>query len=706
MIRKLMIMLVSAAICLSGIIPVLAQGDYPYVWISPPESIYEKLHLHRWIWATPQDYEKVTGKRIEKYNESPLLRSKVAAGELPPVEERLPEEPLVVNPYEDIGEYGGMAHIIARSSGSSIWPSGALVTLKPIEALLRPNLGLHGKDPRPVPNVPNTAKGWRIGKDYRNITLYLRKGMKWSDGEPFTADDIVFYYEDVLQNKDLTPAIPGKLKLKGKLWELKRIDEYTIRFDFATPNPWILYYLATWGAEDWIRFPKHYLQKFHIKYNPNADELAKKEGFDYWYEVFLAEVDIRPPGFPGVDAYVVTKMTSTTLIYERNPYYWKVDIEGNQLPYIDRIYAKVFTDSETAEAFRATGGVDFSTDTSVANYPLYMEGAEKSNYRVLIYPATNIASTYGSIIINQTYRDDLVLRDIFRDVRFRRALSMAIDRDEMNDVFFFGKAKPRSGLAPWPSSIFYIPGIEKLYAEYNSEKSNRLLDEMGLEWDKKHEYRLRPDGKKLSITIDIPTGTWEGVNQVSIGEMYVKYFRKIGVDTELKVETGELYDVRVLGNKAQLNLDEAMSTGDDNLIVNPGSLVFYPNWAENAFCPLWKVWYLTDGEKGEKPEGSSGEELLKNMKKWEQLKVTVDEEERIRLGKDIIRSAVENVWIIGYIGAVPVPWIVRNNLRNVPPTGQSGGAAGTAIGGDYLYGEQFFFRGPLFEGQKRQLDLR
>jgi len=690
-IRKLMIILLSVAICLVGVIPVLAQDDYPYTWTSTPDSAYKGEH--RWVWATPQDYEKVTGKRIERYNESPMLRTKVAAGELPPVEERLPEEPSVVNPYEGIGEYGGIVHT-ASNSPRSLGQAG---NLNNWEAPLRPEVGLHLDSARPRPNVPNVVKDWKLSKDYRSIILYLRKGMRWSDGEPFTADDIVFWYEDVLLNKEITPAIDSRWIIGGEVWKLKKIDDYAIRLEFAGPFPWVLYNLATWGPEAMTRNPKHYLKQFHPRYTPKEklEKMVKEAGFDHWYELFLERQNRHVTiDKPTLLPYVLKTRSTTLLTLERNPYYWKVDTQGNQLPYFDGISVKVVIDPEVSESMTITGEFDFSWGCSTANYPMYMENAEKGNYRVLLYPYANRAG-FLCVSINQTYKKDLALRKIFRDKRFRQALSVAIDREEMNEVLYHGRGRPMPSTV-LPCSMFYLPEFDEAYTEYDPEKANALLDEMGLNWDENHEYRLRSDGKRLSVIFDIIPGIHEGQDAVATAEMLVKYWREIGIDIMIKSVSGELFNARVLGNEHQLSLWGGSTTTDDNLVMAPHHYVLWHMWSDAGYGPLWVTWYLTKGERGERPP----EELIEVTKKWEKILVIIDEQERVRLGREIFRWNAENILTIGLVGMVPGPEIVRVNLRNVPPTGLDGGIAGTFLI-DYYWPEQFFFKGPLFEGQKR-----
>jgi len=204
MARKLTAVLLEVGLCLMGVIPGLAQKGY----------------------STLAEYEKLTGKRIEKFNEAPMLKVKVAAGELPPVEERLPEEPLVVEPLEEIGQYGGTLRGGVRAPTGG----GAETVTARVQHLfmLSPDLNTV---------IPNIAKGWDLSNDYKTLTVYLRKGMKWSDGVPFTADDIMFWYNDILLNDELTPVKPKAWSPGGKLVKVKKIDDYTVRFQFAIPYP-------------------------------------------------------------------------------------------------------------------------------------------------------------------------------------------------------------------------------------------------------------------------------------------------------------------------------------------------------------------------------------------------------------------------------------------------------------------------------------
>jgi len=219
------------------------------------------------------DYQELTGVEITRFNESPDLAELVEQGKLPPVEERLPEAPPVLEPFEEIGEYGGTI----RDCGKSWWP-------KTYEPLVRCD-----KDRREL--RPNVAKSWEISDEGRIFTFYLRKGMKWSDGEPFTAEDIMFWFEDIICNEELHPVFHPWLEIGGKRGTVEKIDDYTVRFRFQEPYGYFINVVANCDILPYA--PKHYLVQFHPKYTPEEElnKIVREEGFDFWYQLFHQKWD-------------------------------------------------------------------------------------------------------------------------------------------------------------------------------------------------------------------------------------------------------------------------------------------------------------------------------------------------------------------------------------------------------------------------------
>lgn len=617
--RRLMVMLLTVALCLLSVAPALTQGQY----------------------ATIEEYEKATGKRITKFEEVPALRVKVAAGELPPVKERLSEEPMVVIPVEKIGQYGGTWH---RVDIRAVTAAASRINYEPIVRWAR--------DGKTI--VPNVAKKWEISENGKVFTFYLRKGMKWSDGHPFTAEDILFWYQDILLNKELTPVFPRWLTTAGNPVKVEKIDDYTVRFRFTQPYGLFLQY-ATQNGEFW--HPKHYLKNFHPKYVPKEkiEKLAKKEGFTYWYQLFPNLDDFRKnPELPTIRNWKVkVPPPATRVIYERNPYYWKVDPSGKQLPYIDRITYDLVEDVEMANMKAVMGEVDMQLrHMSFTNYPLFMENREKGGYRVLKWKAGESGAT---AFLNQTLKGDPVLRELIQNRKFRTALSLAINREEINELIYLGMAEPVEGVL-LPESLWDNKELLEPYT-YNPEKAKKLLDEIGLKWDKDHKYRLRPDGKVLSLTIEVLTAF---PTLVDAFDLVRSYWEAIGIKTAVKPLSYDIWWPRIYSSEYQVA---------GYLMTRVGWLTYardyVPNDRSTYWGPLYGLWYISGGKSGIEPTGDA----RKVQEIYDEIRKTVDEEKRKHLSEEILRIACENIWSIPTAGFYPQPVIVKKSFRNVPQEG-------------------------------------
>ncbi len=586
------------------------------------------------------DYEKLTGKKITKFNEAPQLAELVKQGKLPPVEQRLPKNPLVVTPYEEIGEYGG--------TWRRTW-SGLSDSPGPYK-LCSEHLVMFNKDGTKI--LPNVAESWKVSRDAKVYTFKLREGIKWSDGIPLTTEDVMFWYEDILLNKELTPTIPTWLIAGGKPCKIDKIDTYSFRVTFEEPSPLFLISIGKMGGGHTFFAPKHYLKQFHPKYTPKEklDELVKKEGLQNWYQLFSNKNDfLQNPELPVIYPWRTTTPHTVTLqVMERNPYYWKIDPAGNQLPYIDRITHLLLQSGETAVLKAIAGEVDMQErGLALADYTLLMENRTKGDYRVLRWPQGTGASP--AILLNQNVKDP-VLRKIFEDRRFRFALSLAINREEINQLFYLGLGEPRQA-SIISGAPFYDPEWEKAYAEYNPKKANEYLDKMGLTKRDKDGFRLRPDGKTLAITIE-----YSGERPYM--EVIKKYWENIGIKVALKPLERSLYVTRARAGE----LEVGVWGFDRNVAVlsDPGHLLGMV--AEAPWAPLYATWYTTGGKGGEEPRG----DIRKIYELWDKVKVTGDEKQRNRYFKEIINLHKKNIWMIGLVGEVPQLIVVKNNFRNIP----------------------------------------
>ena len=581
-----------------------------------------------------------------QYHESPQLAQLVKEGKLPAVEKRLPKEPLVIKPVEEVGQYGGTWRRIAIGPGDA----GIISNRLSYENLVR-----WSPDGKTV--VPNVAKSWEASKDGKSFTFHLRDGMKWSDGQPFTADDILFWYQDVLLNEELTPTFPTWLCTRGVPGKVEKVDTNTIRFSFAHPYGLFPMMLAGPVGGGITQYPKHYLKNFHPKYVPKAEleKAAKAAGFDLWYQFFWDRQSWQNPSCPRIWPWIPKRVPpSTPVVCERNPYYWKVDTKGNQLPYIDNISFDIVSDIETLNVKAVAGEVDMQLRHILwENYTLYMTNRKQGDYRVLKW--TSAEGSNALLMFNLNDKDP-VLRKLIEDRRFRIALSQAINRDEINEICYLGMGEPRQA-AVIKESPYYEEEFAKAYAQYDPARANKILDEMGLMKRDKEGFRLRPDGKTLSLTIEYAPvfGPWRDVVA-----MVKKYWETVGVKTIVKEESRDLFSPRAMAG----DLDVGVWTMDRCFTPLIEMLYWMPiegGTPPSTGIQYWR-WYRTRGKEGEKPPA----EIQKIYELYDKIIEAIDDSERIRLAKEIMRINAENIWNIGLVGGLPHIVIVKNNFRNVP----------------------------------------
>ncbi len=616
------------------------------------------------------------------YNEAPMLRAKVAAGELPPLDQRLPEEPTVLEPLEAIGQYGGelnVFHTTPRPHNDLGTECGAV--------LLRVS-----EDGSTV--YGNIAKGYKLSEDGKSITLYLRKGLKWSDGMPFTADDILFTFEDMLWNEDV-PDTWNRLPLYKRI---EKIDDYTVRLEGDVPYYSAPLLIAPGEGIGWRFFkPKHFLKKYHIKYNSDANELAKEEGFETWSQALSYWNSWSPQkvGVPTLSPWVLTKFTPSTKIFERNPYYWKVDTAGNQLPYVDRVICHI-VDTELYHLKIISGEADVAfTRTTFENYPLYKENAEAGNYRVILLDSTMCADPGLPLNLNE---ENPVLRKIYRDVRFRRALSLAINRDEINESLFFGLAVPRQCTA-LPSSSFYKEEWAQAYAQYDPDGANRLLDEMDLTKRGKQGFRIGPDGEELLLMVEYASD----LVSTSLLELVKEYWEAVGVKLILKTRERSFWSERRQSSKHGIMATPVKDANEPTLWSSSIEL----NWSRGgspytSYAWEWGLWLEAEKEiksgakslqdfEGDKMPGEEPPEDVKEFNRWvdKWMATPYGSKEYRELAEKIFDFHAENVFIIGTVGLTPWVWVAKNYVGNVPM--KSAAHVGWT-GGYNVYGEQLFIK--------------
>lgn len=643
---RLVLGLIGAFIFLSIVIQVLSSLSLGLsgTGLSTPEQLasmdeYQRIkpqaaRIHR-VTEWPEGMPKV-------FHQAPELDAAVKAGKLPPVDQRLPENPQVIVPPDQIGPYGG----IWTRFGTGPKDVGILRHRITYEGLVR-------WDPMGRTILPNLASKWLVEDEGRSYTFFLRRGVRWSDGTPFTANDILFWYNHVLLNKDLTPRVSPKLRQGKKVVKVDKLDEFTIRFRFAEPNGLFLKYMASGLGYDILNFPAHYFKQFHPAFN-TEDELnarLKDTRFDFWYQLFKARASWRNPEIPRVWAWVITKPPpAMPAVCRRNPYYWKVDPEGNQLPYIDKLHFELY-DVETINLKVINGEAGMQNrHLHFENYQLFMANRHKGGYKVMHWVDGGVGTL--ALCPNQNHKDP-VLREIIQDKRFRWALSLAINRNEINQAFYFGVGTPRQ-VAPPETSEFYVPSFEKAFTKYDPKEANRLLDEMGLSRRNLEGIRLMPNGEMLDLTIEASTNVGGG----HMLQMVAAYWREVGIKATFKLEARQLYDVR---RKALLH-DVAVWKGQGEIIPVLDPRFFFPFSNSSLQAVSWAKWYRSGGKKGAEPP----EDVKKCINLYRQITRTADEQEQVRLFKEIIALNEKNLWVIGTVGDVPQIFVVQKAFRNVP----------------------------------------
>lgn len=594
------------------------------------------------------------------FNEAPQLAELVKQGKLPPVAERIGQDPIVVQPLHEIGRYGGTWHRGFTGPGDK-WNGYRAAGMDTL-------IGWHYTAAKQVPNI---AKSWEFSDDGRVLTLHLRRGMKWSDGEPFTADDFVFWFEDMYGNDELMPVKPVDMSINGNPGRLEKIDDYTIRFVFPDPYFLLVDKLAGAGplggqavmglSANGTYAPAHYLKQFHPKYADPAelDRLVQEAGVDNWVTLFKQKNDwTLNPDLPVITPWkTVSPINSTTWRLERNPYSIWVDTEGNQLPYIDEIVMTLAENLEVLNLRAIAGEYDFQArHIDLSKLPVFLENQEKGNYRVYLD-----LGDYGSdmcIYINQSYEADSEIGKWLRTADFRRALSLGIDRDQLNETFWLGTGTPGS---PVPSETNrYNPGPEyrTLWHTYDPEKANAMLDRLGLDQRDSEGFRQRTDGKGR-LRLEIITNGGQFIQFTQIAEVIAQQWREIGIELIVREVERSLSDTIINANEHQLYAWN--NDGSEDVFQSPKCVI--PR-AGDPIGPLYGLWYATNGREGKEPPPP----LRAAIEKFRQGFVA-PEEERIRIGKELWADAVDQVNAIGIVGLSAASQgvrIVKNSMGNVP----------------------------------------
>jgi len=483
--------------------------------------------------AEPTKAPEPTKPAAPKYTEAPMLAELVKQGKLPPVEQRLPKNPLVMQ-ADEIGVHGG------------VWRRGFLgpSDFNGLNRIIYDALVRFSPDGSKV--EMHYAESVTPSPDYRTWTVKLREGSKWSDGTPFTTDDIMFWYKDVLQNKDLTPTIPGWMKNKdGSLVEVKQIDAVTVQWIYKDPNTIFLLELANkdWGDRNIpVHLPSKWMKQFHAAYADKAtlDKMVADAKFKTWTELFLDKVSpFTTPNRPGLAAWIAeTRMSDQVLVLKRNPYFMGVDKAGNQLPYFDEIQVKFFADAQSLNLAAIAGELDQQErHIALANYPVLKEREQKDK-KYVVQLWSSLGGADADVTFNQTYTKDPEVGKILANKDFRIAMSYAINRKQIQESIFLGTGEPRQPVAK--KGHPYYPGDEYAYkyTEYNPTLAAQMLDKIGLDKKDAEGFRLLPSGKRLVIELSCIQALGFGPDSA---QLIAKDWEKVGVKTNVQVRERALH---------------------------------------------------------------------------------------------------------------------------------------------------------------------
>lgn len=594
------------------------------------------------------------------FNEAPQLAELVKQGQLPPVEERIGQDPLVVQPLHEIGRYGGTWHRGFTGPGDK-WNGYRVAGMDTL-------IGWHYSG---TENVPNIARSWEFSNDGRELTVNLRRGMRWSDGEPFTADDFVFWYEDMYGNDELMPTKTVDMSINQKPGRLEKVDDHTIRFVFPDPYFLLVEKLAGAGAlggqavmglsANGTYAPAHYLKQFHPKYGDPAEieRMVEEAKVDNWVILFKQKNDwALNPDLPVLTPWkTVSPINTPTWKLERNPYSIWVDTEGNQLPYIDDIVMTLAENLEVINLRAIAGEYDLQArHIDLGKLPVILENQEKGNYRVHLD-----TGDYGSdmlLYINQSYELDPEIAKWLQTADFRRALSLGIEREQLNETFWLGTGVPGS---PVPSdNNKYNPGPEyrTLWHTYDPERANAMLDALGLDKKDSEGFRQRTDGQGR-LRLELMTNGGQFIQFTQIAEVIAQQWRDIGIELIIKEVERGLSDTIITANEHQMYAWN--NDGSEDVFQSPKGVI--PRGGD-SIGPLYGQWYATNGREGKEPPPH----LLKAIEKFRQ-GFSAPEEERIKIGKELWADAVDQVNAIGIVGLSAASMgvrIVKNTMGNIP----------------------------------------
>ena len=614
-----------------------------------------------------------------EFKESPLLKAQADSGAIPALKDRLPEKPLVVphNWVQD-GKYGGKMQMVCEAtSGGSASSIGEFFCGHKIIRFINDGLDI----------IPGLAESWDMNTDASEWTFHFRKGLKWSDGKPWTTKDIMFWWEDIVLNEEHSEGPPDEARSgKNTLAKFEAVDDLTLKMTFDAPAPLTAQRIAMWvnGPNQngpWWMVPRHYAEQFHPKYNPKAPKNWAAVG-----GVFETKVDFtRNPDCPTMTGWrAKTYRESQSITFERNPYYYVVTKEGSQLPFIDEIVFTAVQDPEVSKLRMQEGGVDYAqgqfTKVGLSDISTFRSTEQQSGLDVLLWDGGS--GTSSMWFLNYDAKDP-ELRALFREPKFRQALSLAFNRAEAKKAIYFEQGELTSGtLSPKAKEYLVNDQGKQAYQEwrdawvkYDPEAAKKLLDEIGVVDKNGDGLRELPSGKKLRLSIDHQANA--DPEHIAKDNLLLRDWKAIGIDGTSNPLPPEGYDDRWGAGVLMVRSNWEVGDGPNHLL--------YPQWLvpmeHTRWAPLEGRMYSVRGTPAAnqqldrdpfartppRMEAEKGGPIEELWNLYDQTKIEPDELKRTQTVWDMIKIHVEHgPFFSGTVANTPRVILKKKDMRNVP----------------------------------------
>jgi peptide/nickel transport system substrate-binding protein len=556
-----------------------------------------------------------------------------------------PDEPRVIADIPAIGRPGGeIKTLIGRARDTRLFSVYGYSRLVGYD----PNLEL----------VPDILASIDVEQG-RSFTMHLRKGHRWSDGEPFTSEDFRFWWEDMALDPELMPSGPPiQLLVDGQLPKVEILDERTIRYSWEKPNPFFLPSLAG-PSPIFIYAPAHYLKQFHTRY-ASQEQLAtlirQNEARD-WAQLFDRKERSNRfdnPDMPTLEPWMLSNAPpAERFVGVRNPYFHRVDSQGQQLPYLDKMIFEV-VDNKLVPIKTGAGETDIQArGLFFKDYTFLKESEPRSGLRTFLWPEARGA--HLALYPNLNAADE-TWRNLFRDQRFRRALSLSVDREAISQYLYFGLATPANNTVIEASPL-YTEEVAQACLGYDVDEANRLLDELGLEGGP--AGRRLPGGRPLELVVET---AGEDSEQTDVLELMRDSWAQIGFKIHAKPSDREVLRNRIFSGDALMTIwygwDNGVPTADmPPKDFAPTSQYDQPMW------PKWGQYFETKGKAGEAPALPEAQKLFQLYEQWAG---STTSEEREAIWHEVLSTYAPQCYTIGLVANVMQPVAVRAGLKNVP----------------------------------------